>query len=315
MIRLRMRASAVVLIVAGTISVGHAAGLPALYGSIAGQERDYEVAGGDTIWSITGRFTMSRSLFDALNTLADPDHLKLGTKLRVSDRHIVPAQCRDGIVIDVPSRTLYWFAKGALKARFPVGIGRSNDWATPAGRYRIVGRREDPIWHVPPSIQQEMRARGEPVTAVVTPGPDNPLGKYWIQLSVPGYGLHGTNAPGSIGKYTTHGCMRLLPQHVERLYQEAPDGTRVEVISEPLKLARDRDGRIWLEVHRDVYRGRAPQYADVQAAVVAHHLDAQVDWTRVGETVQRAWGTPEDVTAPAAPVPTLSAVPVEPRLE
>lgn len=309
-----MRAWAAVLVVAAAVSVGHAAGPPPLYGSVAGEERDYAVAVGDTVWSITGRFTMSRPLFDALNDLTDSDWLRPGMRVRVSDRHIVPARRRDGIVIDVPSRTLYWFAKGALKARFPVGIGRS-DWATPAGHYRIVGRREDPIWHVPPSIQEEMRARGEPVTAVVPPGPDNPLGKYWIQLSAPGYGLHGTNAPGSIGKYTTHGCMRLLPEHVARLYLEAPDGTPVDVISEPIKVARDGQGRVWLEIYRDVYQGRPPALADVQAAMTGLRLDGAVDWTRVGETVARAWGTPEDVTASPTPLPTLSAVPAPPRSE
>jgi len=310
-----MRAWAAAVLLALTASTARSAETPPLYTTIAGGERDYTVAAGDNVWGITGRFTMSRPLFDVLNTLPDPDHLKPGTILRVSDRHIVPTRRKDGIVIDLPSRTLYWFAKGTLKARFPVGIGRSSDWATPAGRYRIVGRREDPIWHVPPSIQEEMRARGEKVIAVVGPGPDNPLGKYWIQLSTPGYGLHGTNAPQSIGKYTSHGCVRLLPEHVARLFQEAPDGTPVDVIAEPVKLARDRDGHVWLEVHRDVYGGHRPALAAVQAVVDGHQLDGAVDWTRIGEVIERAWGAPEDVSAAPAPLPALTAVPVPPHVE
>jgi L,D-transpeptidase ErfK/SrfK len=297
-------------------TVGHAAGAPPLYTAIVGTESEYPVAPGDSLWSITGRFTMSRGLFDALNALPDPDHLHPGMRLRISDRHIVPARRPDGIVIDVTSRTLYWFAGARLKARFPVGIGRS-DWATPAGRYRIVGRREDPIWRVPASIQEEMRLRGTPVAAVVTPGPDNPLGKYWIQLSKPGLGLHGTNAPASIGKYATHGCLRLLPDHVERLYREAPDGTAVDVISEPVKMARDAGGRVWLEVHRDVY-GRRPAdiaLAAVRARVDAHRLENAVDPIRIMEVVERAWGTPEDVTAEATPLAALSPEPSRPRPE
>src|SRR5262249_47087823 len=222
-----------------------------VYQVIAGNERSYTIAPGDTVWSVTGRFTMSRALFDAFNALPDPNHLRPGTPVWISDRHIVPRRRPDGIVIDLANRTLYWFGRGALRARFPVGVGRLG-WATPPGRYRIVGRRVDPVWHVPVSVQEEMRERGEKVETVVGPGPEDPLGKYWIQLPAAGYGLHGTNAPASVGKYATHGCLRLLAEHVERLYHEAADGTPVEVIHEPLKLARNAAGTVYLEVHRDV---------------------------------------------------------------
>src|SRR5262249_12134782 len=61
-----------------------------LYEAITGSEHEYVVAAGDTVWSITGRFTMSRSLFETLNALSDPDRLQPGKHLRVTDRHIVP---------------------------------------------------------------------------------------------------------------------------------------------------------------------------------------------------------------------------------
>ena len=303
-------------LLAGVIAarVGRAGNAPIVSTLIVGSETDYTVAGGDSLWSITGHFTMNRRLFDALNPLPDPDQLRPGMRLRISDRHIVPRHPANGIVIDLAARSLYWFERGTVKGRFPVGIGRS-DWATPPGRYRIVGRREDPVWHVPPSIQQEMRAHGEPVTAVVPAGPDNPLGKYWIQLSAPGYGLHGTNAPASIGKYTSHGCLRLLPEHIARLYREAPDGTPVEVVYEPVRLARDAGGRIYVEVYRDVYRVRPAPPKDLRALVTAAGLTDAVDWARVDEAQQRAWGTPQDVTAPTAapePVPTRAADTVPP---
>ncbi|HJQ83549.1 MAG TPA: L,D-transpeptidase family protein [Candidatus Binatia bacterium] len=268
---------------------------PRVYDLVAGDEQQYVVAPGDSLWSITGRFTMNRALFESWNPLDDPDHLRPGMRLRVSDRHIVPRRAADGIVIDVSVRTLYWFHHGALKARFPIAVGRT-DWETPPGRYRIVGRREDPIWRVPASIQKEMRDRGEPVLTVVPAGPDNPLGKYWIQLSAPGYGLHGTNAPASIGKYASHGCMRLLPEHVAQLYHDAPDGTPVEIVYEPVKLARDPIGNVYLEVHLDVLGGRRSGLAAVIDLIEAAGLTETVDVTRVAEVVARAWGVPEDVT-------------------
>jgi len=233
--------------------------------------------------------------------------------LRVSNRHIAPRRGSDGIVIDIAVRTLYWFQKGALRARFPIGVGRA-DWATPPGHYRIVGRRQDPVWHVPPSIQAEMRAQGEKVVREVPPGPDNPLGKYWIQLSAPGYGLHGTNAPASIGKYASHGCMRLLPEHVELLYREGRDGTPVDIVYEPVKLARDA-GRVYLEVHRDVLSGKRSELPAVLDFIEAAGLTEAVDATRVTDAVARAWGTPEDVSLEPPTGPSAGIVPVSDRSE
>ena len=276
-----------------------------VYHAIVGEERDYTVRSGDSLWSITGRLTMSAAYLKTLNDIPTPDRLAPGTHLWVSDRHIVPSRGRDGIVINLSDRTLYWFVNGALHARFPVGIGR-NGWETPAGHYRIVGRREDPIWHVPPSIQAEMRAQGAEVVTTVAAGPDNPLGKYWIQLSVPGYGLHGTNAPASIGKYATHGCLRLLPDHVERLFREAPDGTRVDVIIEPVKLATAPTGGVFLEVHPDAYHNNRVDRDRIRLGIELSGVADSVDWDRVDEAIRHAWGTPEEVTRQATP-PSLTA--------
>ena len=66
------------------------AATPRIYDLIAGSEHEYTVAPGDTVWSITGRFTMSRDLFSSLNGLAESDRLRPGMRLMVSDRHVVP---------------------------------------------------------------------------------------------------------------------------------------------------------------------------------------------------------------------------------
>jgi L,D-transpeptidase ErfK/SrfK len=267
---------------------------PRVHDLVIGGERLYTVARGDSVWTITGRYSMSRPLFDALNALPDPARIRPGLQVLVSDRAIVPRGDPDGLVVDLTNRSLYWFERGALKARFPVGVGRA-EWATPAGRYRIVARRENPGWRVPESIQREMRARGEEVLTWVPPGPDNPLGAHWLQLSAPGLGIHGTNAPGSIGKYTTHGCLRLLPEHVERLFREVRDGTPVDIVYEPVKLARDEAGVVYLAVHRDTYGRGHVDLAAVLARIARLGLTERVDPARAAEVVARAWGAPEDV--------------------
>lgn len=305
------------VVVALLVPLVAAAARTPLYDQMLGEEREYVVVPGDNIWGITGRFTMSRDLFNTLNPLAEPDRLMPGMRFRVSDRHIVPQRGRDGVVIDLSSRTLYWFAAGKLRARFPVGIGRV-DSATPPGRYRVVGRRADPAWRVPASIQEEMRARGEKVVSYVEPGPDNPLGRFWIQLSAPGYGLHGTNAPSSIGKYSSHGCLRLLPDNIEWLFHNLPDGTRVDVLYEPVKIAQDLLGGIFLEVHRDVYQGAQVDFASVLATINDAGVGERVDPSRVAEVVARAWGIPEDVTlhaitpAPPVDIPVAEGGPLTP---
>jgi L,D-transpeptidase ErfK/SrfK len=278
-----------------------------VYDLLVGEEQDYTVVPGDSIWAITGRFTMNRALFHALNTLPDADRLRPGMRLRVSDRQIVPRRHPDGIVVELSARTLYWFAGNALKARYPVAVGRL-DWATPSGRYRIVGRRQDPTWRVPASIQREMRERGEEVVAMVPPGPTNPLGKYWIQLSAPGIGMHGTNAPASIGRYASHGCLRLLPAHIERLFLEAKNGTLVEIVYEPLKLARDSAGSVYVEIHQDVVNARRVEVQEVLERLDAAGLTSAIDTARVAAAVLRAWGTPEDVTRRDIPAPAAEVL-------
>ena len=74
----------------------------------------------------------------------------------------------------------------------------------------------------------------------------------------------------------------------------------MEVVYEPVKIARDRLGSIFLEVHHDVYQGKPVELESVLARLRAAGLGDRVDWSRVAEVVARTWGTPEDVTLRAA---------------
>jgi L,D-transpeptidase ErfK/SrfK len=173
--------------------------------------------------------------------------------LRIDDRHIVPRALTDGILINIPQRILFYFESGRLVAWYPVGLGQPGTWGTPTGSYKVVGREKNPVWKVPVSIQEEMRSKGERVRKLIPPGPDNPLGQYRLRLSLDCCGIHGTNAPQSIYRFQTHGCIRLASAHAKELFSRVAIGLPVEIIYEPVLIARDEDGTTFLEVHRDIY--------------------------------------------------------------
>ena len=127
----------------------------------------------------------------------------------------------------------------------------SGGWRTPRGDFTIQEKEPDPSWEVPKSIQAEMAREGKRVVTRVAPGPDNPLGTRWIGLT-PSIGIHGTNAPSSIFKYSTHGCIRMSIEDVEHLFEQVNEGDPVSIIYEPMLVTKDRR-EVFVEVHRDVY--------------------------------------------------------------
>jgi L,D-transpeptidase ErfK/SrfK len=124
-----------------------------------------------------------------------------------------------------------WSVKG-LKyvSTYPIGIGVQG-FNTPTGKFRITKKIKSPVWYIPDIIREE----DPELPAFVPAGPDNPLGGYWLQLSVDGYGIHGTNRPYGIGRKISHGCIRLYPEDIETLYKFIKPETAVRIINEPVK--------------------------------------------------------------------------------
>jgi L,D-transpeptidase ErfK/SrfK len=116
---------------------------------------------------------------------------------------------------------------------------------------------------------------GNPLPAVVPPGPDNPLGAYVLKLDMPGYLIHGTNQPYGVGMRVSHGCVRLYPENIEFLFPEVPIGTPVTIVNQPFMLG-ERDGELFFEAH-------APLEDDAVAPAVrlSEAVDAFVDRYRV----------------------------------
>jgi len=266
-----------------------------VYSRVHGSDAPYVVQRGDNLQDIAQRLGLRVESAIAMAGLADPHKLAIGQKLPVYSRHIVPGELADGLVINVGEPGLYWMKGGELVARYPVGVGRKA-WRTPPGDYHIRSRQKDPVWYVPKSIQKEMREKGEEVKTSVEAGPDNPLGKYFLQLDVPGYGIHGTNAPWSVGRYTTHGCMRLRPEHIEALYQKVPDGAAVRIIDQPLKVAQTAEGRVFLEVCEGTIENPPPPLARLMELLAERSLAETVDQAKVASVLAAGWCVATDVT-------------------
>jgi L,D-transpeptidase ErfK/SrfK len=176
-----------------------------------------------------------------------------GSEVIIPGERLLPEESRRGIVINLPEYRLYYFPEPAKKSRtrevitFPISVGRM-DWKTPLGLTRVAAKQKNPSWIPPASIRAEHAADGEILPRVVPPGPDNPLGAYALRLGIEGYLIHGTDKELGVGMRVTHGCMRLLPEHVETLFRLASVGTPVRLMNQPFKLGWGPDG-LYLEAH------------------------------------------------------------------
>ena len=233
-------------------------------------------------------------------TLKSP--LRAGDIIVIDNRHIVPEALfgansnGNGLIVNVPQRLLFVFADGRLQGHYPIAVG-GHDWQTPLGAFTIVLKEENPTWDVPESIQDEMRRAGKRVLTRVPPGPQNPLGNYWLGLSLGSVGIHGTNAPLSIYSFGTHGCIRLRPDDIEALYAQVSEGDIGRIVYEPVLVAYDGTD-VYLEVHPDPYR-RVPDLLQRAFELLdAAGLTDRSDRTEVVETVRRAEGVAVPVTDP-----------------
>jgi L,D-transpeptidase ErfK/SrfK len=260
---------------------------------LIGSEFSYVIQRGDSLTGIGARFGVNVGVLTADNGLSPGSRLKTGQQLRVDNRHIVPNIVSDGILINIPQRMLFYFKEGRLIRAFPVGLGR-HDWPTPTGPFKIVTKEENPIWDVPISIQEEMQREGKAVKTCVAPGPDNPLGKHWLGLSIAGYGIHGTIAPASIYQFQTHGCIRARPDDIAELFDDVSRGTTGILVYRRLMIA-NVDGKIYLEVHPDVYKKATdlgPQFEELLKTVSP---EFRVDRERATSIIRKQDGIAQEI--------------------
>lgn len=146
------------------------------------------------------------------------------------------------VVINIPAMSLELFENNELVKSYRIAVGKRST-PTPLGAFRIANQAKNPAWYGPNK-------------EVVKPGRNNPVGTRWIGLDKKGYGIHGTNAPHSIGRAASHGCIRMRNSDVEDLFTRVRIGDEVEILYETVRA----DGTVL----RDVYglMGSARNAAD-----------------------------------------------------
>jgi L,D-transpeptidase ErfK/SrfK len=189
----------------------------------------------------------------AANPGIDPWLPGENTPILLPTQYIIPDVPRSGIVLNIASKRLFYFlpvkdGEPVQLITYPIRIGRVG-WETPLGEAKVVSKATDPTWYVPSSVRKEHAEAGDPLPAVVPPGPDNPLGRHVLKLDMPGYLLHGTNQPYGVGMRVSHGCVRLYPENIELLYSLIAIGEKVRIINEPY-LAGWKDSQLFFEGHQ-----------------------------------------------------------------
>src|SRR3989338_10340527 len=156
--------------------------IPSVYAAdmVIGGDTLYRIVKGDSIELISARLGINKKNIIRDNNIDVKKNLRIKQELKVNTRKIIPKTVDDGIIINIPDRMLYFFKEGRLKTAFPVGLGMSSwrgitRWRTPVEKFTIIGKRKNPTWHVPESMQSEMMMEGKPVKSVLPPPPHNPL--------------------------------------------------------------------------------------------------------------------------------------------
>ncbi len=273
---------------------------------IVGGQGIYTVARKESLKLVASRLGVRLRDLAKMNRLSRDATVIPGQRLKYNNRRIIPKTIKNGIIVNIPERSLYLFRNGKVSASYPVAVGiskkkESTIWRTPVGKFQIVDKKENPTWRIPPSIQKEMEEKGEEVLEFIPPGPKNPLGKYAMRTTLAGILIHSTTRPTSINSYSSHGCIRVMPEHMERLFKAVSVPMQGEIIYQPIKVEVTTKGRVFLEVNNDSYEQVEDISAEVRKAISKHRAESRVSWQMVNKVTIEKSGIAEDVTLPEMP--------------
>jgi len=266
----------------------------------------------DTLPDMARRFNVGYEEIVRANPGVDPWLPGEGTRIVLPTRFVLPDAPREGLVINLAAMRLFYYLPRKDKnaplevETHPIGIGKVG-WSTPEGRTKIVSKVKDPSWTPPDSVRKEHAENGDPLPAKVPAGPDNPLGRHMMRLGWPSYLMHGTNKPYGVGMRVSHGCIRLYPEDISRIYDQVPVGTTVTVVNQPYLLGwkgdilfvqaygpLDDDARNWEHGPASLRKKGAKSQSPLWKRIVA--ADASINWDRAREVAEKPSGIPLGVS-------------------
>jgi len=268
------------------------------YPPIIGREQTYKTRYKDSLVDLARKFGLGYTEIVSANPGVDPWVPGANKQIVLPTAHVLPNGPREGILINLADQRMYLFhPNGKTVDTAPLGIGNEG-WDTPKGSTRVVGKKKNPTWYVPKSVRKEQPE----LPAIIPPGPDNPLGSHAVYLGWPAYLFHGTNKPYGVGRRVSHGCVRLYPEDIARIFDDVEIGTKVTVIDQPLKITRLND-ELWIEVHPnqiqsdEVERTGRHTYAkppefEFRLVNTAGELAHSIDWKLAKRAVSERRGTP-----------------------
>jgi L,D-transpeptidase ErfK/SrfK len=278
--------------------------------TLVGQIRPYRIRKGDTLIDLARYYDLGYNEIVDANPGIDPWVPPVGATILLPTEWVLPCCTYDGIVVNIPEMRLFFYRRSkedphtTIVYTYPVGLGR-DDWRTPSGKFKIRGKTVNPQWNIPESIRKEHVAeRGDPRTFIPGGAEDNPLGKYRLELTLPLYGIHGTDIPWGVGMQVSHGCVRLYPEDIERLFPLVPVGAPGEFVYQPLKVGV-RGGAVYLETHRDIYGYTPALYKEASAAIEHLGLGGLVDQPMLLRALEDPSGIPIRISPEPADKPQV----------
>jgi lipoprotein-anchoring transpeptidase ErfK/SrfK len=172
------------------------------------------------------KFHMSEDLLRKLNPGASLD--KPGEEILVAnvEHDSLPGKIAR-VEVDAKQQRLKAFTgESQLVAIYPATVG-SEDRPSPKGEFEVTKITEDPVYNYDPALQLRGVKVNEKLT--IPPGPNNPVGAVWIDLSAEGYGIHGTPDPEQVSKAASHGCVRLTNWDALQLARHLSSGSSVVI--------------------------------------------------------------------------------------
>src|SRR5208337_3154223 len=191
---------------------------------------------------------------------------------------------------------LYYFFRHGGKPRvmtFPIGIGDEGT-ETPLGSFRIIEKITNPAWHVPASIRKEHPE----LPAVVPAGPDNPMGTHALRLSLSTVLIHGTNRPWCVGRKASHGCIRLYPEDIPKLFRMVTKGAPVTIVSQPVKIGV-RERKVYIELHKDDSINSEALFKMATVLLAKKHLLGKVSSVKLLKALDDKRGFPVEISEDA----------------